>query len=63
AVAYAAQARAWLTRALQAEVDDGLLSEREAIAYATRLMRLNQLDCFDVAGRQAALLAVAPAVG
>jgi hypothetical protein len=62
-VAYAAQARAWLTRALQAEVDDGLLSEREAIAYATRLMRQNQLDCFDVAGRQAALLAAAPAAG
>lgn len=55
-VAYAAQARTWLTRALQAEVNDGLLSEREAMAYATRLMRDNQLDCFDIAGRQAALL-------
>lgn len=63
AVAYAAQARTWLTRALQAEVGDGLLSEREAIAYATRVMRLNQLDCFDIAGRQAALLAAAPAAG
>jgi predicted TIM-barrel fold metal-dependent hydrolase len=60
AVAYAAQARAWLTRALQAEVNDGLLTEREAIVYATRLMRQNQLDCFDVAGRRAALFAAAP---
>jgi hypothetical protein len=58
-VAYAAQTRAWLTRALDAEVNDGLLTEREAIAYATRLMRENQLDCFDVAGRRAALLAAA----
>jgi uncharacterized protein len=57
AVAYAAQARTWLTRALQAEVNDGLLTEREAIAYATRVMRENQLACFDIAGRQAALLA------
>ena len=29
------------------------------MAYATRLMRENQLDCFDVAGRQAALRAAA----
>jgi uncharacterized protein len=57
AVAYAAQARAWLARALQAEVDDGLLTEGEAIRYATRIMRENQLECFDVAGRQAALRA------
>lgn len=58
-VAYAAQARAWLSRALQAEVNDGLLTEGEAMAYATRLMRENQLDCFDIAGRRAALLAAA----
>ena len=62
-VAYAAQARAWLSRALEAEVNDGLLNEREAMAYATRLMRENQLDCFDVAGRRAALLAAAPRTG
>jgi predicted TIM-barrel fold metal-dependent hydrolase len=59
-VAYAAQARTWLTRTLEAEVNDGLLTERAAIAYATRLMRTNQLACFDIAGRQAALLAAAP---
>ncbi len=56
-VAYAAQARAWLTRALEAEVNDDLLSERDAMAYATRVMRANQLECFDVAGRRSALLA------
>lgn len=56
-VAYAAQARTWLSRALEAEVNDGLLNEREAVAHATRLMRANQLDCFDVAGRRVALLA------
>jgi predicted TIM-barrel fold metal-dependent hydrolase len=61
AVAYAAQARAWLTRALQAEVDDGLLTEPEAMAYATRVMRHNQLECFDVAGRQAVLRAATAA--
>jgi predicted TIM-barrel fold metal-dependent hydrolase len=62
-VAYAAQARAWLARSLQAEVNDGLLNEREATAYATRLMRQNQLDCFDVAGRRAALVSAARPAG
>jgi predicted TIM-barrel fold metal-dependent hydrolase len=57
AVAYASQARTWLTRALQAEVDDGLLTERAAIALATRFTRQNQLDCFDIAGRQASIAA------
>ena len=58
-VAYAAQARQWLTRALQAEVDDRLLTEREAIALATRLMRTNQEECFDIAGTRAAIRAAA----
>ena len=48
AVAYAHQARQWLTRALQAEVDEGLLREREAIALASRLMHENQYACFRV---------------
>lgn len=47
-VAYAHQARTWLTRTLQAEVNDGLLSEKEAIRLATRFMRENQYDCFHV---------------
>ena len=54
-VAYAAQARAWLTRALQAEVDERLLTERQAIAIATRLMQTNQRDCFDLDGTRAAI--------
>jgi hypothetical protein len=48
-VAYAYQARQWLTRTLQAEVSEGLLREGEAIALATRFMLENQYDCFHVA--------------
>ena len=55
ALVYSVQARAWLTRALQAEVDDGDLSERQAIDVADRLMRRNQLECFDVEGTRAAV--------
>jgi hypothetical protein len=46
AVAYAQQARTWLTRTLQAEVTDGLLTETEAIALAQRFMVDNQYACF-----------------
>jgi predicted TIM-barrel fold metal-dependent hydrolase len=49
-VAYAIQARRALTRALQGEVADGLMTEREAIAVAERFMRRNQEECFDIAG-------------
>jgi hypothetical protein len=48
AVGYTLQARQWLTRTLQAEVADGLLSETQAIDLATRFMRGNQLACFNV---------------
>jgi hypothetical protein len=47
-VAYAAQAREGLTRALQAEIDSGFLTEAEAIDIATRVMRENQMNCFNV---------------
>jgi predicted TIM-barrel fold metal-dependent hydrolase len=57
AVAYAVQARQWLTRALQGEVEDGLLTEREAIDLATRLMHANQQECFDIEGTRAAIRA------
>lgn len=57
AVAYAQQARRGLTRALQSEVDEGLLGEAEAMVLATRLMRDNQYACFDLAGRRATLRA------
>ena len=55
ACAYATQARRWLTRALEAEVADCDLTEREAIHLATRLMRGNQLACFDLEGTRAAI--------
>lgn len=55
-VAYAHQARQWLTRTLQAEVDEGLLREAEAIALATRFMRENQYACFHVAEKKQTLL-------
>jgi uncharacterized protein len=54
AVAYAIQARRWLTRALQGEVSDGLMTEKQAIALATRLMRDNQYECFHVAEKKKA---------
>jgi hypothetical protein len=56
--AYALQARQWLTRTLQAEVDEGLLSEAEAITLATRLMMTNQQACFNVPAKKQALRAM-----
>ncbi|MEZ4863799.1 MAG: amidohydrolase family protein [Caldilineaceae bacterium] len=55
AVAYAHQARTWLTRALQSEVDEGLLAENAAIALAQRFMYDNQYECFRVAAKKAHL--------
>ena len=55
AVAYAIQARRWLARALSAEVDEGLLTLGEAKEVATRIMRRNQYECFDVEGTRAAI--------
>lgn len=51
--AYAFQARRWLTRALEAEIAAGDLTERDAIGVASRLMRQNQYDCFDIEGTRA----------
>jgi uncharacterized protein len=45
ALAYSIQARDWLTRTLQAELDEGLLTERKAIALATRLP-VSSAACF-----------------
>ena len=59
--AYAIQARRWLNRALRGEVDDGLMSEGEAIQVATRLMRGNQEACFDLEGTRAACRGAAEA--
>lgn len=56
AVAYAHQARQWFTRALEAEVREKLLTEKQAIALAQRLMHDNQYACFHVAQKKATLL-------
>lgn len=53
-LSHAIQTRRWLTRTLQAEINDGLLSEAEAIALATRFMRENQYACFRVAEKKRA---------
>lgn len=55
ALAYTRQCRTWLNRALQAEVDAGLLSEAEAIGLATRLMYDNQYACFRIEAKRAAI--------
>lgn len=52
ALAYAHQARSWLNRALQAEIDADLLSEKEAMALAGRFMRENQYACFRVEAKR-----------
>ena len=57
-VGYALQARQWLTRALEAEVAAGDLTERSAAAVARRVMYGNQDACFDLASTRAGLLAV-----
>jgi uncharacterized protein len=53
-VAYSLQARRWLTRALEAEVATGDLTEQHAIKVAHRIMRENQHMCFDIEGTRAA---------
>lgn len=59
-VGFAIQARAGLTRALQAEVDDGQLTEPQAITLARRFMQDNQRACFDLQGTRAAIRAQLP---
>ena len=50
AMAYAIQARNEIRRALDAEIADGYLTEKQAMAFATRIMHTNQYDCFDISG-------------
>ena len=59
AVAYAIQARRWLTRALQTEVDEGQMTENEAFAFATRIMLANQEECFNLSAKRASVAALA----
>ncbi|MCC7145969.1 MAG: amidohydrolase family protein [Phycisphaeraceae bacterium] len=55
AVAYAAQARLWLTRALEAEVADQMLSENQAMGVASAWMIDNQRSFFDLESRRRAI--------
>lgn len=54
-VAYAIQARSGFYRALNAEVSDGYLTEKQAIFIANRLIHANQRDCFNIEGTRANL--------
>jgi len=51
-VAYAIQARRWITRALAAEIADGDLTLRDAMDTATRVLRGNQYELLDIVGAQ-----------
>lgn len=53
AMAYAIQARNEIRRALEAEIDEGYLTEKQAMAFATQIMHTNQYACFDVGGTRA----------
>jgi len=61
AIAYTYQARQWLTRTLQAEIDEGFFSEPEAIDLATQFMQRNQYECFHVTDKRRAIAAVVAA--
>lgn len=47
-VGFATQARRWLAYALQGEINEGFLTEAQAIQIATRLMQSNQRAVFDL---------------
>ena len=55
AYAYSIQMRRYLTDALQAEIEDGHLSESEAIEIASQITHDNQIACFDLEGTRAAV--------
>ena len=59
--AYGSQMRQHLARALAGEVSDGDMTEAQAIDVATRVMRQNQLSCFDVTGTRSNTAAAATA--
>lgn len=58
-MAYAIQARNEIRRALEDEIADGYMTEKQAMQIATRLMRDNQFGCFDVEGTRANIHAAA----
>jgi hypothetical protein len=55
AAAYASQTRFWLTKTLEAEVNEGYLTETQAIHIATRIMHDNQYECCDLEGTRSAI--------
>ena len=50
AYAYSIQARNEIQRALESEIEDGYLTEKQAMAFATQIMQTNQFECFDLEG-------------
>lgn len=50
AMAYAIQARNEIRRALEDEINDGYLTEKQAMVFADRIMNKNQYECFDIEG-------------
>ena len=58
-MAYAIQARNEIQRALEGEITDGYMTEKQAMQFATRLMRDNQFACFDIDGTRANIRAAA----
>ena len=59
AYAYALQMRQSLTRTLERIVEEGDLTETQAIAFARRVLHDNQVKCFDLEKTRALNIAVA----
>lgn len=57
ALAYSIQARQWLNKTLQLEVNEGYLTESQAIRLAEKMMQKNQQACFDIEATRAAIKA------
>jgi hypothetical protein len=62
-VAYSMQARRWLTKALQAEVDADDLNAAQAIRIAKRLLQDNQRACFELEKKRSAIHAALKSSG
>jgi hypothetical protein len=60
-IGFALQARGWLARCLQQEVDEGLMSERKAIELARFLMLDNPRGYFEIERKQGLLGAISDA--
>ncbi len=55
AYGYTTQMRRWLTHTLETEIADGFLTVAQAKEVATRLLRSNQQECFNIEGTQHAV--------